>query len=319
MSTSTSPLPLPLPDGWSPLEVVSDTVVAAGLTLRRAGLASRGPDGTEITGSAAERFDDPAARAGFELMERIATVGALGRDTSSWSATTVAGDAAGDIASAELFPAGQAAAPWRFARSNGAELAERDRILRSWYGDISPVRADAPAGVRGAEGYVWRAAVFPDTGDLWSADLAVAAVIGFPTATGSPLALGYGANPDAGAALDRAGREALQSLAFLWGEPIPDQPPAALPSAGGHLEHWLYPRHHEWLLGWLDGAHARFRGRRTRRDGSAATRYVDLTPAWFGPGLRVAKAVCPRAEPLAFGLAPFAEHLPPDLRIHPIV
>jgi hypothetical protein len=69
----------------------------------------------------------------------------------------------------------------------------------------------------------------------------------------------------------------------------------------------------------MEGDHARFRGRRTKRGGSPAVRYVDLTPSWFEGGLRVVKATCPRAEPVAFGLAPFGEHLPAELRIHPIV
>jgi hypothetical protein len=35
-------------------------------------------------------------------------------------------------------------------------------------------------------------------------------------------------------------------------------------------------------------------------------------------GLRVAKAVCDDAMPLAFGDTPFTAHLPSKLRVHPI-
>jgi len=44
----------PLPSGWSEPTVVEDVVVADGVELRRAGLASTGPDGEEVTGAAVE-------------------------------------------------------------------------------------------------------------------------------------------------------------------------------------------------------------------------------------------------------------------------
>ena len=44
----------PLPEGWSPLQIVEDTVVVDGIELWRAGIASVGPEGEEVTGAGAE-------------------------------------------------------------------------------------------------------------------------------------------------------------------------------------------------------------------------------------------------------------------------
>jgi hypothetical protein len=105
----------------------------------------------------------------------------------------------------------------------------------------------------------------------------------------------------------------------LWGEPIPEEAAPAAPSALGHLDWWLYPGHHAALRRWLDGEHAYLRrGVGERRDDDVVS-YVDLTPAWTTEGLRVVKAVCRAALPLAFGDAPFPEGVPSSIRIHPIV
>ena len=91
-----------------------------------------------------------------------------------------AGDIVGDVPSAKLFPESDAPERWRYARSNGValhadwstacrrarwELAERDRVIRSWHGEIRPERlaidvGTAPLGR--AKSYDWRAYSFPE-------------------------------------------------------------------------------------------------------------------------------------------------------------
>lgn len=44
-----------LPDGWSPLEVVEDAIFADGAIFYRAGVATTGPDGEEVTGAGRSR------------------------------------------------------------------------------------------------------------------------------------------------------------------------------------------------------------------------------------------------------------------------
>src|SRR5262249_44337997 len=167
-----------------------------------------------------------------------------------------------------------------------------------------------------AEGYDVRAVAFPFETDGWSAGVHVAAVVAFPRTAETPLALGYGAGASPEDAQAAATREATQSLAFLWGEEIPQNEPPLGPTAGPHLEHLLWPGSHAGLLRWLDGGHVGSMAPMQRDP--RGTRFVDLTPPWLGGGLRVAKAFDANALPLAFGASPTARALRPELRAHPI-
>src|SRR5262245_827120 len=111
-----------LPDGWSELEVVEDTVVADGIALHRAGVASIGPNGEEVTGSAADTVCSPAPRSYFELLERAATLEALRDRRSSYELRTVEGQAAGSCPGDTLFPESDSPQRWRYARSNGVAI-----------------------------------------------------------------------------------------------------------------------------------------------------------------------------------------------------
>jgi hypothetical protein len=328
----------PLPEGWSELEIVEDIFVADGVELHRVGVASTGPDGEEITGSAADAGFSPAPRGYFELLERAATLEALRERRASYALRTADGRPAGTCAGATLYPESDEPARWRYARSNGVaihtdwntaalrafwELAERDRLLRCWYGDLAPVRLafdGASTALAGAASYEWQAYAFPEVDpSSFSRDVSVAGVFGFPKRADVPLVLGYGARVDAAGALDAAVREATQLLAFLWGEPVTDQPPNPNSTPMFHLEQFQYPGHHGLLRGWLKGEHIQYRAKSSvPRASSAAVSFVDLTPAWLGGGHRVAKAFCPGAMPLTFGDVPFAAHLPANVRAHPI-
>lgn len=340
-----------LPEGWSPPESCEDVVVADGLAIRRAGIASVAPDGEEITGSAAslERGgapDDatPASRSWFELLERASVVEALRAPASEHALRTAGGLAVRACAHRELFPESDEPARWRPARSNGVaihsdwsracqralwELAERDRVLASWYGYTRPERLDGEVvEVAGATtSYEWSTWAFPEPrADSFSRGLEVVGVFGFPTRSGAPLALGFAARPERRAAVDAATREAIQVLGFLWGEPIAEPSPRVEPTAMGHLDFHQAPSRHPQLRSWLAGEHVRYVAERprgaTRRDGEAddgdEVLFVDLTPPWLVGGARVVKAVCASAHRLLFGDAPFGAHLPVERRIHPI-
>ena len=171
----------------------------------------------------------------------------------------------------------------------------------------------------GARSYDWRAYLFPEgEGVEFSSGVEVVGLFGLPARTGLPLVCGYGARPELRDALETAVREATQLLGFLWGEPPLERLPEPAPTALHHLEHYQWPGHHDVLRRWLEEGHERFSPEMPRRSVSSELAFVDLTPAWLGGGLRVAKAVCPAAMPLAFGDAPFAAHLPTQLRVHPI-
>lgn len=317
-----------LPEGFSSPSVCADVVDLGGVRVSRAGIAATTPEGLELTGSAAEIDGDPAVRAAFELVERVATVEAI---------------AAAVPERHGVFPDSAAPDAFRHARSNGValhtsheraatrarwELAERDRVLRAWFGETRPERATASERSRGrgllaSDAFDVELVAFPDDGaSAASSGVFVAGAFAFPRRPGVPLAMGFGARATEDAAIEAALAEALQSAAFLWGEPIPDADPGIGPSAMHHLEHWQWAPRHEALRRWLDGDHARFRGVLAEAglsSGSAADPVVlhDLTPPWARP-LHVARATCPSTIPLVFGTPPWTAALPPALRVHPI-
>jgi len=333
----------PLPSGWSEPTVVEDVVVADGVELRRAGLASTGPDGEEVTGAAVEALSSPLDRSYFELLERVSTIESLRRRCSSYALLTVDAEPVGHGAAEKVFPESAEPARWRYARSNGIalhsdwrkaslraswELAERDRVLRAWLGEIRPERLEFLANstpLGGACSYDFRAYAFPDaSGAKFSHGIHVVGVFGFPTRGGVPLISGYAARPELKDALLAAVQEAMQFLGFLWGEPPLERLPDPTPTPLHHLEHFQWPDHHEVLRRWLEEGHERFFKATPSgpcppdRQGGARIAFVDLTPTWMEGGLRVAKAVCDDAMPLAFGDTPFTAHLPSKLRVHPI-
>ena len=328
----------PLPEGWSEAVGADDVIVADGIELYRAGLsASAGTD--EVTGAAASTDGAPLARAYFELVERATTLAALRARPDVVDLWSADGEPAGKAAAADVFPESAEPAVWRYARSNGValrddwpsacrhalwELCERDRILRSWYGEIVPEAVALPTSFpvfAKTSRYEWVARTFRAEGSAaWSAGVEVCAIFGFPLDRGAPLVAGYGARPTIGEALAAAAVEVTQGLAFLWDESIPEVEPAPLPAAMAHLERFLVPENHGRVRAWLDGAHASYRDERPRPpEPVAPVTFVDLGAlGGLAGGLRVAKAVCASALPLTFGVSPLGAHLPPDLRLHPV-
>jgi hypothetical protein len=303
----------PLPAGYSEPQTFADEIEIAGVAVRRAGIQSTAPSGEEITGSAALVHGSPLERAYFELFERAALLDAAKRVCP--------------IRDIEGRPCGFAppVAPRtdprsRPARSNGValrpiwedacryahyELVERDRTLGAWYGELAMVAAPLPGCLTPLVTHEWIARTIP--GD---ADVEVAVVFGFPRDPGIPLARGFAGAATTEGALTAAAMEAIQTLAFLWGEPVPAEPPALSPTPLFHLDYYLWPGNHDALREWLEAKPASAPG-----GVSDATSYVDLTP----PGcesLRVARAVRSSARELVFGepLVP----LPPSRQVHPI-
>lgn len=338
MTSRTPPwLTFPLPEAWSKPAVVEDHVDVGGLRLFRAGLSSLGPRGEEIAGAAVHVDGPPLHRGYFELLERIGTREASHR-RDPFVRLGEDGRDAGVVASSEVFR--ESPSPtYRYSTSNGIalhddwssararahwELAERDRVLRAWYGESRP--HPLPLGerlpIRNLEEYEWAAYSFPEstTTDL-SKGVHVVGLFGFPLRDERSLVSGYCARPDRDEALTGAIAEALQQLAFLWDEPVRESIPSLAPTPMFHLERWQHRRHHDALRSWLDGGHLRY-GRAERTPSRAETTpslfFIDLTPTWMPGGLRVAKALSGDALPLIFGESPFARHLPTALRHHPI-
>jgi hypothetical protein len=328
----------PLPESWSVPEVVHDAISADGLDLHRAGFSSRGPDGVELTGAAVELGQSPIERGYFELLERVSTVEALRSCASTCTLLDRSGAPVGKRAQEEVFPESEEPARWRYARSNGValhadwagaaerarwELAERDRVLRAWYGETRPLLLPAALAAHplvASHTYEWHTYAFPALGsDHFARDVSVVGVFGMPASDDLPVVSGYAARPQAADAVDAAAREALQLLGFLWGEPVTSSIPPTAPTPLAHLERYQSLDARPLLRDWLDRGHERYRDVSVYGLGRDSTvSFVDLTPSWLRGGLRVVKAVCDAAVPLAFGESPFGAHLPPELRAHPI-
>ncbi len=296
---------LPIPAGWSEPEVVADHVDVGGVDVHRAGVCSRNSSGVEVTGSAAEQGGSPLRRAWLELLERMAVVesGVAASDHPRRRPSRSNGVAA--------------QATWLLAcESARLELIERDRVLRSWYGEITPEPVRPPQALLDIRSHHWQACVVP--GEPWG-EVEVAIVVGFPREPEMPLARGFAARASRSAAVEAAGREAVQTLAFLWGEPVPARAPDLAPTPIYHLDYYLCPRHHESLRRWLGGGHTRY-GRASSAPLRADVGFVDLTPPTFGGQLYVAQALSEAAYPLEFGEpAPgIAASLPRQLHVHPI-
>ena len=324
-----------LPDGWSRPSKLDDFVVIGGVKIHRAGVAATAPTGEQVVGAAANRAAPARERAWFELAERVCVLEAIAGPRRRRRLYTEDGKASGDITHAAAFPASRSPKRWVYARSNGIalhvdwvsacrraywELAERDRILRSWLGEIVPVSLRLRPSLACAERtHEWLAYAFPAPEGSFSSGVHVVGVFAFPRSKRVPLAVGFAARPVAENALDAAIGEATQQLAFLWGERPPARVRKLPPGAALHLDAYQVHAHHDRVRGWLDGGHVRFREPSTRpRRRAARVRFIDLTSPWLEGRARVAKAVCDSALPLVFGDSPTMRGLPPDLRLHPI-
>jgi hypothetical protein len=316
--------------------VIEDVIVAADVSIRRAGLSTVSKDGEEICASAAAVASSPLSRAWFELLERVAAHEARKDSAERYPVLDIDGVLVGKPRlRAEIFPESDDPERWRYARSNGIaihrdwrtacerafwELAERDRIVRAWYGEIRPTHLPLEVSatvLAGASGYDWRVCSFPEPDpDSFSRSVEVVGVFGLPREdNGSPFVLGLAGRGTVGEAIDAATAEVLQLLGFLWGEPSPTSI-SSQPGPMQHLDTYQIPGAHEAIREWLDGGHAAYATEHDREP--APVQFVDLTADWLPDNMRVAKAVCAQAVPLVFGDTPLAGHLPAHLRRHPI-
>lgn len=303
------------------------------LELFMVGLVAHTPEGAAVTGAAADDRGFPIDRAYFELLERLAIFAARVR-SEPFVVRDRSGRAKGSLSQARLFPADAKPECLRTSLSNGValhatwplaceaalcELIERDRVLRSFAGEFVPVSVpDASPKLTRAlrKHYVVETYTFgPKRAKLTHV---VSGLFMFPRQLSLPLVCGFGCGADLAHAASSAQREALQRLAFLWGEALPDCPPPPAASPDYHQEYYLYPPHHALLRRWLDGKQRRARAKsqatRTPLLDQEPVRFVDLTTPELSGALWVARAVSRRAAALRFGRARSSDERAP----HPI-
>jgi hypothetical protein len=322
----------PLPNGLGEPEVFAEVVQIHAVSIQVAGVATM-VDGECITGSAGSLVEPPLKRAYLELLERLAVLNAIARTDATVPVWDESGASRGAEPRSAVFPQPPVVSSWCWARSNGVavggtwddaarrarlELIERDRVLRSWYGEDTPTRIAVgddfiPGALRAS--YEFEAYEFGGG----SGSVAVG-VFGFPR-NDEPLVYGFGARANLLDATTSAASECLQRLAFLWGEALPDAPPAFAPTPAFHQEHYLYAGNREGLRRWLCGGHRSFCGILGAMPEPAEPSYVDLTPVALASRLRVVKAIAAGHVPLTFGRGhPLLQgEAPEELAVHPIV
>jgi ribosomal protein S12 methylthiotransferase accessory factor YcaO len=304
------------------------------VSVELCGLATVG-DGETVTGSAGEVGELPLARAYFELLERTSVVEAM----KSSNHLRLLNPDAGHMRAAyahEIFR-GSNDPTFRYARSNGVagasswpaacsaarwELIERDRILRSWYGQTRPVRCQdlSLSSLAGLDSfYECQAFSFPGVSAPYPGE--VVGVFAFPKIADAPLSYGFAAEPDTARAIRKASRECVQRIGFLWGEEVSASEPAFVPNAEYHQEYYLRPCMHDALRAWLDGDHFRLPCEIEPRSGEVRPEeFVDVTPQHLQGDFFVAKVLPGDELELGFGhghprvRAPLA----PNFLVHPI-
>jgi hypothetical protein len=329
---------LPLSPQWERPSLMRHVANIGGTLIHLAGLSTVDRGGQSVCGSAGQLVGSPLARAYYELIERTAVVEAMGQSRQEFEILNFEGEVVGKARSSEVFPQSSDEQCWRYARSNGVavgvdwqdathraglEMTERDRVLRSWYGEIVPewLQISSNPVPRSLDHYYnFETYVFP--GVVEHGDTAnVVGIFGFPSQESAPLVFGLGARHRLHEALAAAACECLQRLGFLWGETIPEVLPAFAPTPDFHQEFYLHRPNQERLLAWLRGDHAKFAGvlgDRPREPGVPL--FVDLTPDALRSQLVVAKALPANELPLTFGRGhPRLKCAFPEmLAIHPI-
>jgi hypothetical protein len=296
------------------------------------GLAAEGPGQQTATGSAAEVARPPLLRAYFELLERVSILEAR-RSAESLQVRDLAGTAYQTRASDRVFPPDACPERQRLSLSNGvalhrswreacqaalAELVERDRVLRSFAGELPPTRIDCSPGVladAAAPHYEIQAFELGSDDGTSPLRFQTAMLFLLPRSPQLPLVFGFGSAQQREAALNKAEREALQRLAFVWGEPLPQAPVSPSPTPEYHHDFYLCPANHVHLRAWLEGRRRSSHRAQARAcfDGAGA-RFLDLTPPALQGKLAVAKAISPSARRLRFGQPAY----PPDALPHPV-
>jgi hypothetical protein len=322
----------PIGKAWGEPASFMETASIEGTEVHLVGFSVEDEAGNAATGSAGDLEGPPIDRAYFELVERTSIIAMSEHGSDRWKACDDCRRERGQVGADVMLPVSTDPIRWRFARSNGVavglswadacqrahcELIERDRVLRSWYGEITPTRIELPEdlvpdplfALYSFEAYAFE--------EIPASATKVSGLFGFPREEGSPLLYGFGARDSQTEALDAAAAECVQRLGFLWGEEIPREPPSFSPTPDFHQEFYLCPSNHALLRRWLDGGHASAApARKSPSDLQLQDRlFVDITPKQLVPRLVVAKAI-PKGElPLLFGEPP-PGRMP---GVHPIV
>ena len=326
----------PLPEGYELQEPFIDQLQLGNFLIGMAGLLATKDDiQAETIGAAAGLGEVPIERAYFELLERTYTRLARDSDRTSFAEIDSQGNVVGELLHSEVFGPNQPDGITTHSLTNGvaiqrtpeatcrsalSELAERDHLLRAWYGFTAVTPVAPPTGMLrtwAQEHYEVLACVFSTPS---SAHVHSAALLAYPhDAHRAPLLFASGGGSSTDEALARAERELLQRLAFLWGEDIPAQVPKASATVHYHQEYYLVPSNHRLLRDFMLRGHGQYKQPTQLKPFDVRqVRFVDLRMPGFPESLCLVRAVGGDALPVLFGQDQLASALPAPLQVHPI-
>lgn len=323
----------PLPSGAADIETFEDTLSIDLPALHLAGIAARRSGDRLITGSAVDRSAESArVRAYFELMERLAIFTAEDRGAEhDFVILDRQGRPNGRTTKLPRFD--DSDPTWKWSRSNGIaahtdlasairaaehEVFERDQILRSWFGEIAPRRLNASLEIESWASYRFEAFAFSSP----NAPIQIVGAFGFPGSLTQPVVFGFGASEDLITSINKAQKESLQRMAFLWDEPLPENDPPLAGTPDFHMDWFRRPnqryRLERWLAGDIDSR--RMRDLPTTPSLFAGEGFIDLSPPHLEGKVFVVQACIPEKKRLFFGIDPTWPKQVPNWEdwIHPI-
>ena len=278
----------PLPANWSDVEIFSQNLVFGETTIYGVGLMSKNETG-KISSSSATGLDENSIliRAYIELLERIALIdlNEVNISNQDWKLSLSNGVAA----HTDL----------RLAKTSAAhELQERSQILKSWYGEFTPVTftpaIDPLSFLKNDYEITWLN--FREN---------IIAVLMKPKDLKRPVIFASAGSLNIDVSIAKTADEALQKILFSWDEPIAlDCEMLADPIS--HLEYYSSIEHFDILLEWINGAREkRLKGllqlkiNQTMHDEII---YEDITPAIYEGKLFIIRARGSNYLPLVFGI-----------------
>ncbi|MBL6989387.1 MAG: YcaO-like family protein [Bacteriovoracaceae bacterium] len=324
---------------WSRPEFFEDCLEIDDLVIKLAGISTKADCGQILTGSAGDIHEIPKQRSFLELLERIATFEAITSD-KHYQVIDQNGRQLTKVAKDDLFFI-NSNKDWSYSKSNGIalhfnyyeacqsakyELIERDRILRSWYGQYAPEKIELNLNQSNAlcpqfQSNYYDFEYYRFVNNMDESEVCVVGMFAFAKNDDlSPLVYGFGAHVKFTEAVEHAQRECFQRLGFLWGEDFSSQLPSFSPTPDYNQEYFLRKNNHCLIRNWLAATH--------KNIGSFVTDfskenivYVDLTPKRYKGSYVVVKAISDKRVPLIFGrrYEVFGNQIPKELMIHPVV
>lgn len=324
-------------NSWKKIDEFKDEVTVGEKLIYLAGVAWKNVEEKVATGSAASDEMLPQDRAYFELFERIIALESLqekefplfDRNNSSLK----------KVPNHFIFP--NHGDTFKYSISNGmafhteaslarekarSELIERDRVLRSWYGETKPLKIQLPLHFQQkmaplSQLYQIEAFHFtPLHTDAESLEYSVTGIFALPRNEKHPLVYGLGCHKGIEESIDHAWGECLQRMGFLINEEKITKLGEFTPTALYHQDYYLTKVGEQKIYDWL--AHGNKSNLKFPKPQISQIKFADITPLSLrGSNIIVYRAIEENHIPLIFGKN-YQLHnqlIPFELQIHPIV